>query len=116
MREWFRRWRERRLYKRLSRPVKRPTSLLLRFPRGYEYVPHPAGPREIGAEGIPFMPLRIAGLKLVGRGWEANEVKVSQILLGVEEAVDPELFWQWWRHLGGGPMWDEDGDIFVPWL
>ena len=77
-----------------SRPTKRPAKTLQRLVEG---------------KPVDFFPTSIAGLHLVGR--EGH----NGIMVCSGEVTDPEIFWAWWRYLGGLPMVDEDGDVLLPW-
>jgi|TARA_Y100000310_G_scaffold234320_1_gene237242 hypothetical protein len=36
-------------------------------------------------------------------------------LVHAHDTTDEKLFWRWWRALGGEIMFDEDGDLYIPW-
>ena len=89
----------RRIWNRLliwyySRPTKRPARTLQRLVNG---------------KPVDFYPVMVAGLHLIGREGQEG------IMVDADGTTDPDTFWLWWRHLGGLPMVDEDGDVWLPW-
>ncbi len=95
MRQTYKRLRNRLVLWWYSRPPSRPK--------------HPL--HKLDDPDTAIWPSRIAGDGLIvirGMGGGGD-------LVHAHDTTDEKLFWRWWRALGGEIMFDEDGDLYIPW-
>lgn len=86
------------------------TRLRLWYHRRFK--PKPRGALTITRDGKEeaVTPTAVRGLHLMIRYGPGQARAIA-----ANETTDPENFWRWWRHLGGGPLVDEEGDLLLPW-